>query len=120
MSFKFIDEDNTFLTAADADEITDDDLTMSGVFINEEYHQAFVIGNTGSNEAVYNISTSGVNASINDDVEYSVDNGITWDTTATVSGVPPNGVSERIRIKYTPAEGEYLGVGSFLLKVNEE
>lgn len=120
MSFKFIDEENTEFTAADASYLTDDDLTMSGVFVNQEAQQAFMIGNTGSDLAIFNISTSGVNTTINDDVEYSIDNGNSWATTATVSGVEPNGVSERIRVRYTPAEDEYLGVGSFLIKVNEE
>ena len=117
MSFKFIEADATEYTAADATE--EEELNVSGVFTQQDYYEAFRIGNTGSALADYDITTSGVNTTINDDVTYSIDEGENWETTATVSGVAPNEISERVRVKYTPDEGEYVGVGSFLIRVDE-
>lgn len=118
MSYKFVEFDTTAFTAADAP--TEDELSISGIFIGQTKTVAFILGNTGSSETTFSISTSGNNPTINDDVEYSIDNGATWSAAAEISGVQPNEITDRILVKYTPAEGEVLGVGSFLIRVDEE
>ena len=117
MSYKFISDEYTGFTSADADTL--EELNVSGVFIGHEKRVGFRIGNTGTQVAEYTAFASGLNATIIDDVEFSSDNGTTFSTTATVSGIRPNEVSDRIVCKYTPAEGEYLGIGSFLIHVDE-
>lgn len=119
MSFKFIDGDDTGYTAADSASLTDDDLTYSGIFVGDTEELYFRLGNTGTTDKIFDISASGVNSTIIDDVEFSLDNGQTWATTASISGVKPNAVTDLIKMRYTPADGEILGVGSFLLRVDE-
>lgn len=123
MSFKWIHEDYTGFTAVDAtgdNILEDDDLEISGIMIGDTKEIHFRLGNTGTSEASFQISASGVNSTIVDDVEFSEDNGLSWLTPACVSGLAPNEVSDLIRCKYTPAEGEITGTGSFLIRVDEE
>lgn len=117
MSFIFIEEDATEFTAADATE--EDELSVSGIFIGQTKQVGFRLGNTSTSGVDLTITTSGVNTTVLDDVEYSTDNGTTWDTTVTVSGVKANAITDRILCRYTPATDEYLGVGSFLIRVDE-
>lgn len=114
---KFVPAESTALTTADAIEL--ELLEVSGVFIDQKKEESFRIGNESITEAHYQITTSGLNTTINDDVEYSTDSGVTFETTATVSGIQPNQMSERIIVRYTPEQGELLGVGSFLIRVDE-
>lgn len=119
MSFNWIDNGDTGFTALGATTISDDDLEISGIFVGETEEVSFRLGNLGSSTTTFDISASGVNSTIIDDVEFSYDNGLSWDTTAHVSGVRPNECTDLIRCRYTPAEGEITGVGSFLIRVDE-
>ena len=120
MSFNWIDGGFTGFTALDASPLlADDDLEISGIFIGETEEINFRLGNTGASETTFDISVSGVNSTINDDVEFSIDNGLSWATSASISGVQPNDCTDLIRCRYTPAEGEITGVGSFLIRVDE-
>lgn len=118
MTYKFIEEDSIEFTALDATEVTE--LEVSGIFVNQEKKVAFRLGNTGTEEIKLTVTTSGVNTTINDEVEFSTDNGLTWATTVSISGVKPNEITDRIIAKYKPVEGDVLGVGSFLIRVDEE
>ena len=118
MSYKFIVGTENQLTAAGLDAITS--LEISGIFPTQTEEFSFRIANTGSAEAHFNITSSGVNSSVLTDVTFSDDNGLTFETTAQVSGVQPNAVSERVVGRYTPSAGSVLGVGSFLVRVDEE
>ena len=119
MTFKFIDSSDLNYTAADATSLTDDDLTYSGIFVGDTEELSFRLGNTGSSDTTFDVSASGVNATIIDDVSFSTDNGLSWETTSQVSGVKPNETTDLIKMRYTPASDEILGVGSFLLRVDE-
>lgn len=118
MSFKFIAGQGTGFAALDEDVLSELDLT--GVFIGQKKRESFRLGNTGAVIIDFAISTSGVNPSIIDDVEYSIDGGSTFGTTVTISGVQPNEISQDIFVEYTPQEGDVLGAGSFLIRVDEE
>ncbi len=118
MSFKFISGDSVGFTAGD--EATLDEITISGVFIEQTKRVGFRIGNTGSELASYQITTSGINSAINDDVQYSADGGLTFADAVQVSGVQPNMISDLVFVEYTPQDGDVIGVGSFLIKVNEQ
>ena len=122
MSFKWVHEDYTGFTAADAtgdNTLEDDDLAISGIMVGDTKEVAFRLGNDNSTATTFAVSASGLNSTINDDVQFSVDNGLSWETTANVSGVQPNEVTDLIRCRYTPDEGETTGVGSFLIRVDE-
>lgn len=117
MSFKFIEELDIALSAGDATE--EDELDMGGIFIGQTKQVAFKLGNTGASETIFTITASGQNPTIVDDVEFSSDQGGTWETSATVSGIAPNAVTERILCRYTPGEEEITASGTFLIRVDE-
>lgn len=118
MSFKFIAGEGTGFTALDEPVLSQLDLT--GIFVGQKKRKSFRLGNTGAASTDFAISTSGLNSSINDDVQYSIDGGSIFATTATVSGIQPNEISQDIFVEYTPQEGDVLGEGSFLIRVDEE
>lgn len=117
MSFKFIDENYTGFTAADADEL--EDFSISGIFIGQEKRGAFRIGNTGSQTTGYSISASGLNTDILDGVNFSTD-GTTFSPTIGTSGVQPNQVSDLVRFSFQLTQGDPIGPGTFLIRVDEE
>lgn len=118
MSFKFVTDTDTALTALDAELVTE--ITTTGIFVGQEVRKTFKIGNLNATETDFAITTSGVNSSVNDDVDFSVDGGVTFQTTVTTSGIQPNEVSDPIIVRYTSQEGDVIGVGSFLIRVDEE
>ena len=118
MSFKFIEEGSTEFTAVEGTE--EQELTISGVFIDQDYTVGFRLGNLDATVSSYQVTASGINASIVDDVTFSVDNGINFETAVQVSGVQPNMISDRVVVKYRAQDEDVLGVGSFLIKVNEQ
>lgn len=119
MSFKFINEDYTGFTAQDAGSVGDDELTCSGMFVEQEKILSFRLGNTGSSETNFAVTSSGVNADVLSDVSFSLD-GEDFTPSLTVSGIAPNHVTDIIKCKFAPDAGDVLGVGSFLIRVDEE
>lgn len=116
MSFKFITSANTALQANEADLLTDIDL--EGIFKGQTKFSGFHIGNTGAASATYTFSIDGGESEITDNAFLSLDNR-TWQTTVAVSGLKPNGVSELIKVKYTPDVDDYTTDGTFLIDVVE-
>jgi hypothetical protein len=114
--FAFVDVENTQIRAKEASTVTG--INLNGIF-TAEYTKQFSLGNTGTEEENYIISSSGVNASVLDDVTYSTDN-VTFTSTLVVSGVQPNEISKIITVKYKPVEGDVHGFGSFMIRVDEE
>lgn len=116
MSFKFIAGDNTILTTADAP--TTSGLFMNGVFPLHSKVDSFQIGNTGSSQKDYQAIASGLNAEINNDVDFSTDR-VSWTSSTTVSGIKANEVSPTIFVRYTPAANSIVASGTFLIHVDE-
>jgi hypothetical protein len=116
MSIKFIDSSDVHFTAGEASEV--DSLDLGAMLVSDTKFSSFRIGNTGSGETDLQITVSGDNTSINDDVDFSLD-GITYSATVVVSGVQPNEVTDLIRVRYESQEGDVIGIGSFLIKVDE-
>lgn len=116
MSFKFIANTNTFLTAADAETLTEIDL--GGVFKGQTKKSSFQLGNTGATTATFTCVVSGVESGVRDNVSYSLDN-VTWSSIAVISGVAPNGVTPLITVRYTPDSNDFTTSGTFLIDVAE-
>lgn len=121
MSIVFIKTSANCVGAADAVAESEEqgEFAVSGLFVGDVWEDAFRIGNTGSSTTNVELSSSGLNASINDDVEFSDDLGNSWETTITINGLTPNEISEAIKVRYSPPEGEILGPGSFLIRAEE-
>lgn len=116
MSFKYIAGNNTTLTAADADTLTSIDL--GGIFKGQTKKSSFQIGNTGSGTTNFQCQVSGVESDVRANVNYSLD-GETWATTATISGVEPNAISQVVQVRYTPDSDDVTTSGTFLIYVVE-
>ncbi len=116
MSFKFIDIVSTSISADAATELSK--LEVSGVFKSSSKTKKFILGNTGSGIAAFSVAASGVNDSIVNDVTFSLD-GSTFSTSVQVSGVPANGVTSPIHVKFTPGDDLVTSIGTFLIRVDE-
>lgn len=117
MSFKFISQDYTGFTAKDAP--TKDDFDVSGVFIDSYKDIEFIIGNVDDVSHDYSILATGVNTEILDNITFSVDRKETFSTIATCSGIQANSVGPVVTCRFEPQFGDYLGVGTFLIRVDE-
>lgn len=117
MTFKFINTSYTGMDAAGGTE--EDGFDLTGVFKNQTIDSKFKIGNTGASEASFNITASGLESDITDAVSFSTDDGITFETTATVSGLQPNEISDTIITRFEVPEDAYLTSGTFLIRVDE-
>ncbi len=118
MSFKFVPDTDTSLTALDASTV--DRLSISGMFVGDEKRVQFRIGNLNASDTDFKTSATGNNSSIIDDVDFSVDQGATFTTTATASGIRPNQVSDPIIARYRSQPGDVVGIGSYLITIDEE
>jgi len=117
MSFKFVNEAYTGIDAAGG--TADTSYNLNGVFKNATYDQKFRLGNTGASETTFTCTASGLESSITDAVTFSTDGGLTWDTTAGVSGVQPNEISDIIIARLTVPDDAYLCSGTYLIRVDE-
>lgn len=116
MTIKFVDKTDIHFTAGEATTVAG--LDLGPVFSGDTKYSSFRIGNTGASAIDLSISVSGVNSSINNDVTFSLD-GESYSSTVNVSGVMPNEITDLIRVKYASQEGDVVGEGTFLIRVDE-
>lgn len=116
MSFKFIANTNTTLTAADADTLTSID--MGAALKGQTKKSSFQLGNTGSSDTTFTCVVSGVESGIRSNVAYSLD-GNTWSSSVAISGVAANDITNLIHVKYTPDADDFTSSGAFLINVVE-
>ena len=110
---KFISDTYTGFTLSDIQEETSFD--MGSVFYNEAKVLIFRLGNPHTSRVNYRLSVSGENWNINNGVQFSTDGGKTYEDTATVSGIYPNGVSDAIFCRYISEQGSPIDSGTFLI-----
>ena len=115
-NFKFISEDFTGYTAADA--TTLDSFDLGALFKNSDNEFRFRLGNIGSSTFDFQLGVSGVNTDITDGVTFSED-GDTFTSTIVVSGLIPNGVSDLLHCKLALDSDNYTTSGTFILRVDE-
>jgi hypothetical protein len=118
MSFRFVDPEYTGLTALEATEL--EEITFSGMFVGQEKKRNFRLGNLGDETTDFHVTASGLNSTIIDDVDFSINNGLSFETTVTVSGIKPNDVSDNLIVRYQSQPGDVVGLATFLIRVDEE
>lgn len=116
MSFKYIVNTNTAITAADATTISEID--FKGVFKGQTRQSSFQLGNTGSALATFTVSAAGGESDVTDNVSFSTD-GTTWPPNVSISGIAANEITPLIHVRYTPDVNDYTSSGTFLINVVE-
>lgn len=86
---------------------------------NDEYYQQFKLGNTASTAIDLQLSVSGVNSNIIEDVEFSLDNGLTYYSSVTISGLQPNMVSDIVICRLSTDDQMFTTSGTFIIRVDE-
>lgn len=116
MAFRFIDIESTDFTALDANEI--DELPCSGIFMGSSKELSFRLGNLGSDPTDFHVSAESAN-DVLDFVTFSKDEGATWESDLYVSGIEPNGITQALKVRFSPTSDALVGVGSFVIDVEE-
>lgn len=118
MSFNFIESDYTGFTAGDGDVLPE--ISISGMFVGQTATRRFILGNTSEVRCNFTVSGQSVNTELLPYVYFSVDNGLTYEQEVTLAGIEPNNITQSIILRFNPPEGSKLGVGTFLIDVNQE
>jgi hypothetical protein len=114
--FKFISSQDTALSAADAEEISD--LNYGGLLYNQIKKLLFRIGNLDANPATFEITTTTKESAILPAITLSTDN-ITFNNSVTINNVAPNSISDIIYVKFDVNYIDTLGPGTFLINVEQ-
>lgn len=117
MSWKLIDPSYTGRDAAGGTQLSSFDLDY--VFHGQVREKAFRIGNTGSAQASFAFTASGVNTDLTAAVTFSTDQRGTYATSANVTGLDPNAISDTIWMKFTTPADAFTVSGTYLVRIDE-
>jgi len=115
--FKFIASTDISPSARDASTLTE--LDYGGLLYNQIKKLIFRIGNTSDNTSDFIINSYANETQVTSAVQFSYDN-ITYTDSITIEGILPNDITEVIYVKFDVNNLDVLGVGTFLISVEQQ
>lgn len=113
---KWIAGTHTGMTAADAAPLSS--LDMGPSFFQEARRVVFRLGNTHPTRSIqFSVSASGTNTEMIAGLAFS-DDGVNYGSDVTMSGIPPNGISDVVFCRFTCPDGITNGSGVALLHID--
>ena len=115
--FKFIASSDTSPSARDASTLTG--LDYGGLLYNQIKKLIFRIGNTSTTPSDFIITSYANETQVTSAVQFSYDN-ITYTDSLTIEGILPNDITEVIYVKFDVNNLDVLGIGTFLVSVEQQ
>lgn len=114
--FIFISKSDTSLSAADAEEISN--INFGGLLFNQIKKEIFKIGNVSDYISRFELFAYSADQDVSSAVSLSKDN-ITYSSTIVFEEILPNQITDNIYIKFDVNQLEELGIGTFLIRVEQ-
>jgi hypothetical protein len=114
--FNFISKSDNSLSAADAEEIAN--INFGGLLFNQIKKEMFKIGNLSDYISRFEIFAYSADQDVSSAVSLSKDN-ITYSSSIVFEEILPNQITDNIYIKFDVNELQELGIGTFLIRVEQ-
>jgi len=114
--FNFISKSDNSLSATDAEEIAN--INFGGLLFNQIKKEMFKIGNLSDYISRFEIFAYSADQDVSSAVSLSKDN-ITYSSSIVFEEILPNQITDNIYIKFDVNELQELGIGTFLIRVEQ-